>query len=145
MLWVEVIYFEVTVKSIIIYSRETRNRLTVKEGIENNIRLTDTLKQTNSWKTDSGSAGQETLHLSLNSKVNYCVHKCPLIDTILNQMNPAHSLFMINFMLTFHPGRSLPSGLFSSVYPTNILHAFLIIVVVFNKYKLISCLRKHLI
>jgi hypothetical protein len=57
--------------------------------------------------------------------VHYSVHRTPLLDPILSQLNPIHELTLnfstINVMLTFHLFLVLPSGHFPSDFSVCIL------------------------
>jgi hypothetical protein len=81
-----------------------------------------------SWEVASSSAIQE-LNILWNPKVHYRVHKSSPLDPILSQIDPVYttpsylclrSIFMLFTRL--HLG--LPSGLFPSDFPTNVLYAF---------------------
>jgi hypothetical protein len=83
------------------------------------------------WEATNYAATQELPSILWNAKVHYRVHKSPPLVPILNQINPIHtipshpiSLRSILIMST-HLHLGLPSGLFPSGFPTNILHAFL--------------------
>jgi hypothetical protein len=82
-----------------------------------------------SWKAASCAATQELPRISLNSKVHCRVHKSPPLVSILIQIDPLHTipcyLYKINLTLSTHLRLGLPSGFFSSTFPTNILYAFL--------------------
>jgi hypothetical protein len=62
-------------------------------------------------------------------KVNYSVQKSPPLVSILNLLNPVHTtpsnLLSSILVLSTHLRFDLPSGLFSSGFPTNIFYAFL--------------------
>jgi hypothetical protein len=72
---------------------------------------------------------QEPPSILWNPKVQYRVHKSPPLVPILSHINPVHSipsyLSKILLILSTHLRLCLPSGLFPSGMPTNILYAFL--------------------
>jgi hypothetical protein len=65
----------------------------------------------------------------VNPKIHYRVHKSPPPVPILSQINPIHTspsyLPQVILILSTHLRLRLPSGLFPSVVPTNILHALI--------------------
>jgi hypothetical protein len=63
-----------------------------------------------------------------NPKVRNRVQESPPLAPILNQIHPVHSapsFLSLQFILIFPLSLGLPSGLFSSGFPTKILYAFL--------------------
>jgi hypothetical protein len=95
---------------------------------------------------------QELPRILWNPKVHYRVHNSPPLVPILSQIDPVHTITCyLRSMLIFstHLRLGLPSGLFPSGFPTNILHAFLfspirrhaIIPCNILTYKLIQCGR----
>jgi hypothetical protein len=64
-----------------------------------------------------------------NLKLHHRVHKRPPLVPILSQVDPVHTipsyLSKSHFNIVHHH-LGLPSGLFPSGFPTNILHAFLV-------------------
>jgi hypothetical protein len=78
-----------------------------------------------------------------NPKVHHRVHKSPPLVPILSQFDPVHTiasyLSKIRFNIVYlrHLRLGLPSGLFPSGFPTNILYAFLVSLIMFGEeYKL---------
>ena len=59
--------------------------------------------------------------------VSYLIHKSPLLDPILSNINPFHTLIHFNTILSF--ALSLPSGLLPSDFPTKILCVFFIFLI----------------
>jgi hypothetical protein len=63
-----------------------------------------------------------------NPKIHNCVHKSPLLVPILSQIDPVHTIPSLKsiLLLSTHLRLGLPSGIFPSGFPTNILYAFLV-------------------
>jgi hypothetical protein len=82
-----------------------------------------------SWEADSCAATQELPNILWNLKVHYRVHKSPPLVPILSQINSAHTIRPISLrsilILSTNLRLGLPSGLFPSGFPTNVLYAFL--------------------
>jgi hypothetical protein len=82
-----------------------------------------------SWEAISHSDSQKLPRLLRNPKVHYRVHKIPPPVQILSQMNPVHThshpiCLRSILMLLSHVRLGLPTGHFSSGFPTNILYIF---------------------
>jgi hypothetical protein len=80
-----------------------------------------------SWEAVNCAATQELPSILQNPKDHYRVHKSPpLVPTEPDQSNPSHPISLKSIlMLSTHLHLGLPSGLYPSGIPTNILHAFL--------------------
>jgi hypothetical protein len=82
-----------------------------------------------SWEATNCAAPQELPSILWNPKVQYSVHKSPPLVSILSHIHPIHSipsyLSKIHFNIVHPPTSGLPSGLFPSGLPINILYAFL--------------------
>jgi hypothetical protein len=79
-------------------------------------------------QSSSRSATQEFPNILWNPKIHYWVHRNPPLVPILSQINPVNttpSYLRSILILSTHPRVSLPSGLYLSDFPTNILHSFL--------------------
>jgi hypothetical protein len=82
-----------------------------------------------SWEVNSCAATEELPNILWSPKVHYSVHKSPPLIPILSQINPIYTTIshLSSFLiLSAHLCLGLPSGLFHSSFPTNILPAFLI-------------------
>jgi hypothetical protein len=74
------------------------------------------------------AATQERPSILWNPKVHYRVHKSLPLILILSHINPIHTipcyLSKIHFNIVTHSRVGLPSGVFPSGFPNNILYAF---------------------
>jgi hypothetical protein len=86
-------------------------------------------KLVDSSEAASCAATQELPSILWNPKVHYRVHQSPALVPILSQFGQVHKtpsyLSKIHLILPTNIRLGLPSGLLSSGFPTNILHAFL--------------------
>jgi hypothetical protein len=79
-----------------------------------------------SRETANCAATQELPSILWNPKVHYRVHKSTPLVPILSQINPVHTTPFYLSMIYFNiVNLGLPSGLFPSGFPINILYAFL--------------------
>jgi hypothetical protein len=81
-----------------------------------------------SWGAANCEAIQELPSSFWNPKVHRRVHKSPPLVPILSPINPVYttqSYLRSILILSTHLHLGLPSGLFPSGFPTNILYAFL--------------------
>jgi hypothetical protein len=83
-----------------------------------------------SWEAANCAATQELPSILWNLKIHYCTHKSPPLVPFLSQIDPVHTipsyLSKIHFNIVHPPCLRLPSGLFLSGFPINILYAFLL-------------------
>jgi hypothetical protein len=75
------------------------------------------------WEATGCVATQELPSILWNLKVHYHACKSPPLVPVLIQINPVHTTG--SYLSTTHLHLGLPSGLFPSGFPTNILYAFL--------------------
>ena len=84
------------------------------------------MEQSPSWKANCFAVSQEIPCILWNLKVHYRIHKCPPPVPILNQLDPVYTptshRLKVHFILSSHLYLGLPNGLFSSSFPTQILH-----------------------
>ena len=84
------------------------------------------MEQIRSWEANRSSAGQEIPHISWNPNVHYGIHNSPPPAAMLSQINPLHAphhtLWRSSSILSSHLHLGLPSGLFSSGFPTKNLY-----------------------
>ena len=85
------------------------------------------MQQSPSSEANRFSASQEILRILWNLKVHYLIHKCPSPAPILSQINPLHTPHIplpedTSLILSSHLRLGLPSGLFSSGFPTKTLY-----------------------
>jgi hypothetical protein len=82
-----------------------------------------------SWEAANCAATQDLPSILWNPNVHYHVHKSPPLVRILREIDPVHTIpsyfSKIHLTIVPHLLLGLPSGLFLSVFPTNILYAFL--------------------
>jgi len=69
------------------------------------------------WEANSRSASQKFPHLSFNPKVHYRFHNSPPLVSVLNHMNPVHTLQ--TYFPKIHPNK-FPSTLRSSEWSFNL-------------------------
>jgi hypothetical protein len=80
------------------------------------------------WEAANCAATQKLPRILWNPKVHYRVHKSPPLVPILRQIDPVHSIssYLRYILILFtHLRLVLPSGLFPSGFPINILYVFL--------------------
>jgi hypothetical protein len=77
-----------------------------------------------SWEAANCATTQEFPNILWNPKVHYRAHKSPSLVPILSEINPINTIPSI-LILSTHLRLGIPSGLFPSHFPTNILYAFL--------------------
>jgi hypothetical protein len=78
-----------------------------------------------SWEVTNCASTQELPSILRNQKVHHRVHKSPPLVPILSQIDPVHTISLRSILiLSTHLRLGLPSGLFPSGFPTNILYAF---------------------
>jgi hypothetical protein len=89
--------------------------------------LTNSIDKSHS-EADSHSTSQEIPHNLWNPKVHYRVPRhWSLFSAIWIQFTTSHSIALRSiWILSYHPRRGLPSGLFLSGFPAKIFYAFLI-------------------
>jgi hypothetical protein len=95
-----------------------------------NALLRDQLNSTEISPPLKAASCSETLEIPrilCNRKLNYLLDKSPSLVHILSQMNLLHNtpfyLFKINFNIILSP---LPSGLFPSGFPKNLVHTHIL-------------------
>ena len=87
--------------------------------------LTYSMVQIPSWEANWFAASHEIPRISRNPNVHYHTHKRPPPVSILGQPNPVHiptSHLLEIILLPIHQRLGLPSGLFSSGFPTKTLY-----------------------
>jgi hypothetical protein len=84
------------------------------------------MEQSPSWEAKLFSASHQTPRILGNPTVHYRIHKFPPRAPILSQLDPVHTphspSWRFVLILFFHLRLGLPSGLFSSDFPTKTLY-----------------------
>jgi hypothetical protein len=107
-------------------SRSCRFAYLLKCNTDNFCGLTNFMELSPSWEAASCAAIQELPSILRNPKVHYRAHKSPPPVPILSQIDPVHPISVRSTSISStHLRLGLPSGLFHSGFPTNILHAFI--------------------
>ena len=95
-----------------------------------NYLLTYSKEHSPSWEANRFSASQEIPCILWNPKVHYRIHKCPPTVPILSQLDafraPRNTSWRTILILSSHPSLGLPSGLFTSSFPTKSLYTLLL-------------------
>jgi hypothetical protein len=82
------------------------------------------------WETNNPSDIQEIPRLVWEPKVHYRIHKSQPLVPNLSQLHPVHTFqpYFLRYILILssHLRLGLPSGLFLSHFPTEVLYTFLI-------------------
>jgi hypothetical protein len=90
--------------------------------------ITNSMDLSHSGQAASHTPTWQLLNTLWNPEVHYRVQNSPLLVPILNQINPLHTIpstpLKCILILSIHVRFGLPSGLFPSNFPTNILYAF---------------------
>ena len=88
--------------------------------------LTYSMQQSPSWEANWFSASQAIPRILWNLKVHYCIYKCPPPVPVLSKVNPVHAPHPTSWrsilILSFHLHLGLPSGPFTSGFPTKTLY-----------------------
>ena len=86
--------------------------------------LAHSIQHSPSWEANRFSASQETPLLLRNPKIHYHIHKCLPTVLILSQIDLIHNpTYWISILIfSSHPCLGLPSVLFPSGFPTQILY-----------------------
>ena len=83
------------------------------------------MEKSPSWESNRFATIQEIPRILWNPKVHYRIPKCPPPVPILNQLDPVHSPHSTSWrsilILSYHLCLGLPSGLFTSGFPTKTL------------------------
>jgi hypothetical protein len=104
-------------------------RPTIHQFVQEQMLFTYLLTELSpSREAASCAVTQEHPSILWSPKFQYRVHKSTLLVPILSHINPIHTipsyLAMIHLILSTHLRLGLPSGLFPSGFPTNMLCVF---------------------
>ena len=87
------------------------------------------MEQISSWESNGPWASQEIPRILWNRNVHNRIQKILPLVHVLSHINPTHvissHLFKIYFNIILYLPPGLPSSIFSSVFPSKILYAFL--------------------
>jgi hypothetical protein len=105
-----------------------RVRITINMS---HISLTHSLLElSTSWEAANCAATRELPSNLWSPKIHYRVHKSSPLVPILNQFNLIHTIpsyiSKTHLALSIHLRLGIPSGIFPSAFPINILYAFLL-------------------